>query len=62
MFHPPGTTPGHSLEWSRLILQLWELGGRRHDWMPEAARALFGKALADGWDPDDRRVLLHARQ
>ncbi len=51
MFHPPGTTPGHSLEWSRLLLQLWELGGRRHDWMAEAARALFRQALADGWDP-----------
>ena len=51
MFHPPGTTPGHSLEWSRLLLQLWEIGGRRHDWMPEAARALFRQALADGWDP-----------
>jgi sulfoquinovose isomerase len=23
MFRPPGTTPGHWLEWSRLVLQLW---------------------------------------
>ncbi len=50
MFHPPGTTPGHSLEWARLLLQLWELGGRRLDWLPGAARALFAKAVADGWD------------
>ncbi len=50
MFHPPGTTPGHSLEWARLLLQLWELGGRRLDWLPDAARSLFGKAVADGWD------------
>ena len=28
MFRPSGTTPGHALEWSRLLVQLWELGGR----------------------------------
>ena len=28
MFRPRGTTPGHALEWSRLLVQLWELGGR----------------------------------
>ena len=27
MFRPKGTTPGHALEWSRLLVQLWELGG-----------------------------------
>ena len=52
MFHPPGTTPGHSLEWARLILQLWELGGRHLDWLPDAARQLFARAVADGWDHD----------
>ena len=26
MFRPAGTTPGHWLEWSRLLLQLWVLG------------------------------------
>ena len=30
MFRPAGTTPGHWLEWARLILQLWALGGKRH--------------------------------
>ncbi len=50
VFHPPGTTPGHSLEWARLLLQLWELGGRKLDWLPSAARNLFAKAVADGWD------------
>ncbi len=34
VFRPSGTTPGHSLEWTRLLLQLWELGGRRLDWLP----------------------------
>ena len=50
IFRPAGTTPGHSLEWTRLCLQLWELGGRRLDWLPDAARALFGRAVAEGWD------------
>lgn len=51
MFRPYGTTPGHWLEWSRLLLQLWVLGDRRHGWMRDAARALFRSAIARGWDP-----------
>ena len=50
MFRPAGTTPGHALEWSRLLNQLWELGGRSHDWMIEAARALFLHTCEIGWD------------
>lgn len=50
MFRPAGTTPGHALEWSRLLIQLWELGGRARSWMPEAARALFLKTCDIGWD------------
>jgi sulfoquinovose isomerase len=50
MFRPYGTTPGHSLEWARLLLQLWELGGRKLDWLPGAAQALFARATEDGWD------------
>lgn len=52
MFRPYGTTPGHSLEWSRLLLQLWQLGGRKLDWLPEASKALFARSTADGWDLD----------
>ena len=52
MFRPSGTTPGHSLEWARLTLQLWALGGKKHDWMPDAARALFSQAMSLGWDND----------
>ena len=51
MFRPRGTTPGHALEWSRLLVQLWELGGRSHAWMMEAAKALFAKTVEIGWDP-----------
>jgi sulfoquinovose isomerase len=52
VFRPYGLCPGHSLEWTRLLLQLWELGGRRLDWLPEAARALFAKATGPGWDAE----------
>lgn len=50
MFRPRGTTPGHSLEWSRLLIQLWELDGRKHSWMKSAAVNLFRKATENGWD------------
>ena len=52
VFRPPGTTPGHALEWARLILQLWDLGGRPGDGTVETARRLTRQALADGWDPE----------
>lgn len=51
MFRPYGVTPGHALEWTRLALQLWELGGRKIEWLPDAARALFARAVGEGWDP-----------
>lgn len=50
VFRPSGTTPGHALEWSRLLVQLWELGGRKLDWLPEAAKALFFTTVSHGWD------------
>jgi sulfoquinovose isomerase len=50
MFRPSGSTPGHWLEWSRLILQLWVLGDRKHEWMPLAAQSLFVQSMALGWD------------
>ena len=50
MFRPFGVTPGHALEWTRLALQMWELGGRALAWLPEAARALFERAVKEGWD------------
>lgn len=50
MFRPSGATPGHWLEWARLVLQLWVLGGKKHDWMPAASVALFKNAIELGWD------------
>jgi len=52
VFRPFGSTIGHWLEWSRLLLQLWALSGRKSDWMKEASIQLFGKAVAEGWDPE----------
>jgi sulfoquinovose isomerase len=52
MFRPYGTTPGHWLEWARLLLQLWELGGRKLDWLPDASKHLFRQAVKDGWDTE----------
>ncbi|WP_226782869.1 AGE family epimerase/isomerase [Oceaniglobus trochenteri] len=52
MLRPRGVTPGHALEWARLLIQLWELGGRAHDWMPEAAQSMFLTACETGWDAE----------
>lgn len=55
-FRPYGVTPGHGLEWSRLMLQaraaLIALGDEPGEWMLEGARQLFSRAVADGWDVD----------
>ncbi len=52
MFRPAGHTPGHALEWSRLLAELWDHGGRANGWMIEAARALFLETCRIGWAPD----------
>ena len=52
MFRPAGTTPGHSLELGRLLLQWWELAGRPAGDAPMRARHLVERALADAWRDD----------
>ncbi|MFV0490499.1 MAG: AGE family epimerase/isomerase [Pseudorhodobacter sp.] len=52
MFRPAGTTPGHSLEFARLILQHWDLSGRPENDAPRRARRLVERALSDGWRDD----------
>jgi sulfoquinovose isomerase len=48
-FRPYGATPGHGLEWSRLLLELEErLADRAPAWLLESARALFDRAVSDG--------------
>jgi sulfoquinovose isomerase len=46
-FRPYGVTPGHGLEWSRMLLQLNTLCP--DDALPQAARALFDTAVRDAW-------------
>lgn len=53
VFRPAGTTPGHWLEWARLLVQLWVLGGRKQNWMCDAAKKLFSKAVSEGWNSRD---------
>lgn len=53
MFRPAGITPGHGLEWVRLLVQLYRTGGGSQDWMIEAARGLFARATQDGWDKEN---------
>lgn len=51
MFRPKGTTPGHSFELGRLLIQAWDLEGRKDD-APVRARALIETALNDAWLPE----------
>ncbi|WP_425100737.1 AGE family epimerase/isomerase [Tropicibacter sp. S64] len=52
MFRPAGTTPGHSFELARLLLQHWDLAGRPGPGAPETARAVAYRALEDAWRSD----------
>lgn len=55
-FRPFGVTPGHGIEWSRLMLQargaLLALGEEPGAWMLDGARHLLARAVEDGWDVD----------
>jgi mannose/cellobiose epimerase-like protein (N-acyl-D-glucosamine 2-epimerase family) len=57
MFRPSGTTPGHSFELARLLLQYWDLSGRKDDDAPAMARSLVERALADGWDTSSGGII-----
>jgi mannose/cellobiose epimerase-like protein (N-acyl-D-glucosamine 2-epimerase family) len=52
-FRPYGTTPGHSLEWARLMLHLEAALPDPPEWLVEAARWLFVVAVGSGWSHDD---------
>lgn len=52
MFRPAGTTPGHSFELGRLLLQHWDLAGRPATDAPYRGRKLIEQALEDAWLPD----------
>jgi mannose/cellobiose epimerase-like protein (N-acyl-D-glucosamine 2-epimerase family) len=50
-FRPPGATPGHALEWARLLTQLWARN-HSHTALLDAATMLFDRAVQDGWDAE----------
>jgi mannose/cellobiose epimerase-like protein (N-acyl-D-glucosamine 2-epimerase family) len=52
MFRPAGTTPGHSVELGRLLLQYWDLTGRADDEIPAQANRVIHQALSDAIRPD----------
>jgi sulfoquinovose isomerase len=61
-FRPYGTTPGHSFEWARLLLDLEAAQAARGEalgWLPEAAIALFDTAVVDAEARDDHPGLLY---
>jgi len=47
-FRPYGVTPGHGLEWSRLVLQVGAGLPEAPGWILDAARGLFARAVDDG--------------
>lgn len=55
-FRPFGATPGHGLEWARLMLHaraaLIKADGSAPDWMLPAAVNLYLRAVQDGWAAD----------
>ena len=58
-FRPYGTTPGHSFEWARLLLDLEAALPAPPDWLPSAAIALFDAAVADAESRDGHPGLLY---
>ncbi|MGJ8527895.1 AGE family epimerase/isomerase [Maritalea sp.] len=52
MFRPAGTTPGHSFELARLLLQYWDLMGRPEGDYQNTARRLAYRAVEDAWDDE----------
>lgn len=59
-FKPYGATPGHGIEWSRLITQ-WALSSGREKAAPyvEAAENLYITAVGDAWSTDGAPGLVY---
>jgi mannose/cellobiose epimerase-like protein (N-acyl-D-glucosamine 2-epimerase family) len=58
-FRPYGTTPGHSFEWARLLLDLEAAQAAPAAWLAEAATALFDTAVADAENRDGHPGLIY---
>lgn len=61
-FKPYGATPGHGLEWARLITQ-WAVSTYKDDEAGEkyllAAEALYNQAVEDAWNCDGARGIVY---
>jgi sulfoquinovose isomerase len=51
-FRPFGSTVGHGIEWSRLLVHLRTVRADAPAWLLPAARELFERAERDGWMAD----------
>ncbi|MDR0489206.1 MAG: AGE family epimerase/isomerase [Propionibacteriaceae bacterium] len=51
-FRPFGATIGHGLEWARLAIQTHGSITDPPEWMLEGAKALYERAVDDGWEVD----------
>ena len=57
-FKPFGATPGHGIEWSRLITQ-WALSMHQTEPYIPAAEQLFRRAIEDAWNADGGRGIVY---
>ncbi|NEN05360.1 AGE family epimerase/isomerase [Diaminobutyricibacter tongyongensis] len=57
-FRPFGSTVGHGIEWSRLLLHM-RAARPDADWLLPAARQLFARAQRDGWNADGHEGFLY---
>ncbi len=62
-FKPYGATPGHGLEWSRLIIQ-WAMSTFKDDVKKiekyiNYAEKLFCRAIEDGWNSDGQKGIVY---
>jgi sulfoquinovose isomerase len=49
---PYGSTIGHWLEWSRLLVELYEASDVPPSWLLPTASTLFARAIESGWEAD----------
>ena len=59
-FKPYGATPGHGIEWARLIVQ-WALSVNpdNKDYYVESACRLYNRAVKDGWNSDGAEGIVY---
>ena len=58
-FKPYGATPGHGIEWARLIVQ-WSLSsGETGKDMIEKAERLYDRAISDAWNADGAEGIVY---